>query len=223
MFDWRKILENKKLIRIIVSIIFVIVTSTLGAMLLGGFSNEPVKININSNNGISGKISTELKPIGAKGGKEEKDGKDGKDGKEEEKKITVHIKGQVNKPGIIVLNEGQRLHEAVELAGGALESADLNAINLAKLLKDGESIYIPTKGEFIENTLLHNKISGKININSANKEQLTSLPGVGDTIADNIIKFRNSNNGFNSIEDLINVTGIGEKKFDKIKELIEIR
>ncbi|MBZ4645114.1 MAG: competence protein ComEA [Petroclostridium sp.] len=147
----------------------------------------------------------------------------------ETKKIMVHIKGQVKNPGVVTLDEGKRVWDALKLAGGELDTADLNAVNLAAPLRDGQDVYIPAKGERVNNmeavssqqTLSGN--NGKININTAGAEELDKLPGIGTATAKKIIDFRNQNNGFKTIEDIMNVPGIGEKKFEQIKDLIEVR
>lgn len=139
-----------------------------------------------------------------------------------EEVIMVHISGQVYKSGLIELKLGQRLIDAVELAGGLKDGADLDRINLAKKLSDEDKIYIPAVGEediigsiFEENT----SQGGKININKCDKSQLLGLPGIGDVIATRIIEYREKT-PFASVEDLLNVSGIGEKKYGEIKDLI---
>lgn len=140
--------------------------------------------------------------------------------------IMVHISGQVYKPGIIELELGKRIKDAVELAGGLKKDADLDRINLAKKVVDEEKIYIPEVGEDIpvEMVTLVNQESnnGKININTCSKEALVSLPGIGDVTANKIIEYR-TNSQFVNIEDIKNVSGIGEKKFEAIKELIIVK
>lgn len=140
--------------------------------------------------------------------------------------IMVHISGQVYNPGIVEIELGNRLIDAVKLAGGLKKDADIDRINLAKKLVDEEKIYIPKIGEdtseeieILATTGSSEKESGKININTCSKEDLISLPGIGETIAGRIIEYR-SMNPFKSIEDIKNVSGIGDKKFEGIKELI---
>lgn len=140
--------------------------------------------------------------------------------------IMVHISGQINKPGIVELEKDSRVIDAVNKAGGLKEDADLDKINLAKRLEDEEKIYIPKIGEEIQdnhdNTSNSSSNSDKIDINSALKEELMSLPGIGEVLADRIIEYR-ENNKFNSIEEIQNVPGIGLKKFEGIEELIEVK
>lgn len=145
------------------------------------------------------------------------------------KDIMVHISGQVYNPGIIQLQEGDRLIDGVELAGGLKKEADLDKINLAKRLNDEDKVYIPKIGEDIEietATIISrestNNSPGKIDINSCSKEDLMALPGIGEVTSNKILDHR-SNTAFKKIEDIMQVSGIGEKKFDGIRELIIVR
>lgn len=143
--------------------------------------------------------------------------------------IMVHISGQVYKPGLVELESGKRLKDAVELAGGLKKEADLDKMNLAKKLLDEEKIYIPKIGEELsveiqsivtESTINSNsKDSSKVDINLCDKQELLSLPGIGEVIAGRIIDYREINK-FKTIEDIKNVSGIGDKKYEGIKELI---
>lgn len=145
--------------------------------------------------------------------------------------IMIHISGQVHYPGLIELKPGDRVKDAVEYAGGLKKDADIDKINLAKKVTDEDKIYIPKVGEdteniidiSIENSHVGNKDNtGKIDINNCTKEALMSLPGIGEITAEKIITYRKDNK-FNIIEDIKNVSGIGDKKFDAIKDLITAR
>ncbi|WP_195445030.1 ComEA family DNA-binding protein [Peptoniphilus harei] len=144
---------------------------------------------------------------------------------EEKEEIMVHISGAVNKPGILRLDSSKRLVDALDLAGGARDDADLDRVNLAARLHDEEKIYIPKVGEVQNNisSLASNpsssNTSSKININSADLSELTKIPGVGEKTAQKIIDYR-ANNSFSSIEDIKNVPGIGDKKFESMKDYI---
>lgn len=171
----------------------------------------------------------------------------------EEKKIIVHVDGEVNAPGIVELNENSRISDAIEKAGGTTENSNLKNINLAFLLEDGMKVYIPTnnieKGEENMDEEVLNELeyvteeSGvesiegfggnsagnstsasnkKINLNTANQADLETLPGIGEATALKIIDYRNTNGKFNTIEDLKNVKGIGDSKFEKVKDLIKV-
>lgn len=141
--------------------------------------------------------------------------------------IMVHISGQVYNSGIIQLVMGDRVVDAVKLAGGLTKDADLDRINLAKKVVDEEKIYIPKIGEveLNENTLISqdtnssDNATGKININICTSEQLEGLPGIGEVIASRIIEYRSSQ-PFRNIDELKNVSGIGDKKFEDIKDLV---
>lgn len=145
--------------------------------------------------------------------------------KEEPEEIMVHISGQVYKPGLVKLEPGARVIDAVNAAGGLKKNADLDKINLAKKLVDEEKIYIPEIGENIEGDLLDYSTSAdvgnKININTCTKEELLSLPGIGEVLAERIIEYREKT-PFKKLEDLMNVSGIGEKKFESIKDMIVV-
>lgn len=145
--------------------------------------------------------------------------------KEEPEEIMVHISGQVYKPGLVKLEPGARVMDAVNAAGGLKKNADLDKINLAKKLVDEEKIYIPEIGENIEGDLLDYSTSAdvgnKININTCTKEELLSLPGIGEVLAERIIEYREKT-PFKKLEDLMNVSGIGEKKFESIKDMIVV-
>lgn len=149
--------------------------------------------------------------------------------KEEAKKvIVVHIIGEINKPGIVELEEGARVIDAIKKAGGTTEKADLAQINLAYILKDGQKIYIPNtednnkKIEYNTANIENNIKEEKININTADEDELQRLPGVGASTAEKIIKYREENGSFRKIEDIQNVKGIGEAKYNDLKEQIEV-
>ena len=152
-------------------------------------------------------------------------------GKEEEenKEIIIHISGAVKNPGILKMDSSKRIVDAVELAGGATNDADLDRVNLAAKLHDEEKVYIPKFGEENSNNLVpttssvnsnHNGTE-KININSADSSELQKIPGIGEKTAQKIIDYR-SNNPFSSIEDIKNIDCIGDKKFESMKEYISI-
>lgn len=151
----------------------------------------------------------------------------------EEEKIFVYIIGAVNKPGIVEAKVNSRLYEIVELAGGFTENADETAINLASTLRDEEKIIVPykessNKEKEIEkiNQLYNtnvNKTTDKININTATVEQLQTLSGIGKSTAEKIVNYRKENSKFEKIEDIKNVSGIGEAKFNSIKDKIVVK
>lgn len=150
------------------------------------------------------------------------------------KVITVYISGEVNNPGIVNLKEGDRLATAVEKVGGTTKNADLNGINMAIKIEDEMHYIIPKIGEKVnedvDNTENLQKESGVsssnsslININTATIEELDKLPGVGEATANKIVNHRDEIGEFKSIEEIKNVNGIGDKKFEQIKSLICIK
>lgn len=222
-------------------------------------------------------------------------GKEHEDKTEDTEKIKVYVVGEVKNPSVVTLEKGQIIEDAVLLAGGFTENADMENINLAYVLTENVMLQIRSKKQSSENTdgLENDEASGntgmpenkdvlknsntpgnenvsknsnapgneaaskttpekevsdplfpgmnivtdsggavvgesannvsiKININSASKEQLTTLPGIGPAIADNIIAFRQENGRFEKIEDIMNVSGIGDAKFRKLKDLITV-
>lgn len=139
----------------------------------------------------------------------------------EEQRITVHVAGAVANPGVVLLDSGARVLEAIQRAGGPLPEADLDALNLAQTLQDGQKIYVPRRGEPASGGLSREG-DNRININTAGSRELEELPGIGPTLAQRIIDYREKAGGFRSVEELKKVPGIGEKKFDELKDLVEI-
>ncbi|MDI3536411.1 MAG: competence protein ComEA [Eubacteriaceae bacterium] len=134
--------------------------------------------------------------------------------------IMVHVTGAVNAPGLISLPSGARLMDAVSAAGGFSETADQSALNLARKIKDEEQIVIPVIGDASSQSGV--STDGRVNINTADLEELKSLPGIGDVIAQNIIDYREENGSFTQLEDLKNVTRIGDKIYESISESITL-
>lgn len=133
----------------------------------------------------------------------------------------------MKQPGLYHLPEGANVQEAIEAASGATENAGLDLINLATILNDGQRITIPPKSNLQEKIEFPQRSSGLnetklININTANQEELESLPGIGEVKARAIINYRTQNGYFLNLEELMNVEGIGQKTFDQLKELITI-
>ena len=152
---------------------------------------------------------------------------------EEKNKIFLHITGEVNSPGIIEIDEGARLVDVIEAAGGFTENADINKINLAYLVKDGQKINIPNvnyvdTNSYItenmgENIIIEDITSSSmnlVNINTATQTELETLTGIGPSTALKIIKYREENGKFKTIEEIKNVAGIGDSKFEAIKDEI---
>ncbi len=149
---------------------------------------------------------------------------------ETKEKIYVQINGEIKYPGVYEMENGDRVFQLVEKAGGLTENADINSINLSKKLIDGEKVIIFAKKITNENnttisqsgTTSTQQKSNLININTASKSELESLPGIGPTLAQRIIDYRETNGYFQTIEDIKKVSGIGDKKFEAIKNLITV-
>ena len=170
----------------------------------------------------------------------------------EDNKIIVHVSGAVNKEGVVKLEENSRISDAIDKAEGLKENADTKKINLAFKLEDGMKIYIPTIGEEIEENTAENDIdqtskyvtssggvvhedvtsdvneqvkstSGKVNINTATQTELESLPGIGPSTSLKIVNYREENGRFESIEQIKEVSGIGDAKYENIKDLICVK
>lgn len=140
----------------------------------------------------------------------------------QEQNIYVYVCGMVEKPAVYELSAGTRLFEAIEAAGGACEGADLDSLNLADILEDGEKIYVPAEGEVVESSeSTEDKASdGRVNINTATVDQLQTLPGIGEAKAKAIITYRETNGAFASIGELKQVPGIKDGIYEQIQALI---
>lgn len=153
--------------------------------------------------------------------------------------IMIDVKGAVKYPGVYTLNDGQRIVDAVEMAGGYAEGANPSLINHAQKLQDEMVIYIPRVGEELTETMEQLvqvsqaggsssgsggvNSAGKVNLNKASESELTQLPGIGPSKATAIVKYRTEQGTFQTAEDLKKVTGIGEKTFEQLKDLIDVK
>ena len=153
-------------------------------------------------------------------------------------KVTIYISGEVKNPGVVELKYDARLADGVDLCGGLTEGANLNGINLAMKIKDEGHYIIPKVGEETKDTVVNDNEyrnenntlnepesnnDNKININTADLSELDSLPGFGQVTAQKIIEYRQEHTKFNSIEELMNIKGIGEKKFNNVKDYIYVQ
>ena len=139
--------------------------------------------------------------------------------------IMVDVCGAVKQPKVVELEADSRVTDAIEAAGGFTEKADTAQINQAAFLTDGEKIYVPQIGEDLASMVLPGGTSlnaGKVNINTATSEELQTLDGIGPVTAEKILKYRSDVGSFKSVEDLKNVSGIGDKTFENLKEYIRI-
>ena len=167
---------------------------------------------------------------------------------EKSSKIIVHVTGAVKNAGIVKIDEGSRIVDAIEAAGGFADDADVSQINLAYQIEDGQKIYIPSindeksdgsekilQKEYVtdepgddviienEEANIKSRESEKININTAEQDELEEIPGVGESTALKIIEYRKTNGKFKTIEDIKNVNGIGDSKFENMKEKICVK
>ncbi|MEG2348093.1 MAG: ComEA family DNA-binding protein [Clostridia bacterium] len=165
---------------------------------------------INKNNNI--KVNSNIVEKGSKNGK-----------------IGVYITGAIKNPGVYYINENSRLCDLLDICGGVEENADIEKMNLAQKLNDSDKITILKKVDQVDNLekndaneeKSYDNPSSKININTATKEELMGLSGIGNSTADKIIEYRKTR-FFTSIEELMNIPGIGNSKFEKLKERIDI-
>lgn len=149
--------------------------------------------------------------------------------------IKVDLKGAVQKPGVYTAQEGERVIDLINRAGGFLDDADQTKINLSQKVADEMVIYVPKVGEdsnvmeqvasFFQPQQSGNEASsdGKVNINQADSTLLQTLPGIGPSKAEAIIEYRETNGPFKMIEDIMNISGIGEKTFEKLKNSITVQ
>ena len=156
-------------------------------------------------------------------------------GNEEFSKIKVYITGEINNPGVKELEIGARIEDLINVAGGLTVNADISGVNLAYCIEDGMKVNIPNINNKVENEIIttenesgiienmKNKNSAKINLNKATVAELCELPGVGESLAQRIIDYRKENGNFRNIEDLKNVSGFGDKKYESIKEYIVVK
>lgn len=139
--------------------------------------------------------------------------------------IYVHMLGAVARPGLFVLKDGDRAVDALAAAGGFVEGADQSQLNLARLLVDGEQIVVPLIGEAPPAAVGAGgagAAGGKVNLNTADATALETLPRVGPAMASRIIAWRTENGRFGSVEDLMSVSGVGDKTFEQLKDLVTI-
>jgi competence protein ComEA len=136
--------------------------------------------------------------------------------------IYVHVLGQVATPGLYELPDGARAVDAVAAAGGFTEKADAAGINLARLVSDGEQIVVPAIGEAAPGAVPGITGDGRVNLNTADSAALDTLPGVGPATAAKILAWRDEHGRFESVDDLLDVGGIGEAKLDAIRDLVTV-
>jgi competence protein ComEA len=145
-------------------------------------------------------------------------------------RVTVHVAGRVRRPGMVRLAAGSRVQDAIRAAGGAAAGADLDAVNLARKLVDGEQVRVPARGE--PAAALPAGVAGPggagaeipaapLDLNTATAEQLDALPGVGEVTAGPIVAYRSAH-PFTAVEELLEVPGIGQRRFEQLKDLVTV-
>lgn len=164
--------------------------------------------------------------------KAEKDSDISAEDRNPDEEIYVFVCGQVMTPGVYKLPADSRIYQAIEAAGGLLETAAGDCINQAELMKDGQRIYIPTAEEVQSGAFkaadgnddnpAASASDGRVNLNTASKEELMTLTGIGERKAEAILQYRDANGSFRSVEDLMQVDGIKEGTFEKIKDDIAV-
>lgn len=140
---------------------------------------------------------------------------------EEKVQLFVYVCGAVAEPGVVELPADARVVDAIALAGGMTLEASRTYVNLAAKLTDGEKIYVPTEAEVMEWEAAEHTET-KVNINTADKETLCTLPGIGESKAEDIIAYREKNGPFGKLEELMNISGIKENLFEKIADKIKL-
>lgn len=153
--------------------------------------------------------------------------------KTETEMIVVYVCGEVQKEGVVTLPAGSRIYQAIEMAGGVTEEAEASWLNLAEVLTDGVRIYVPGKEEVSEGELaipegtgnstgISEASDGLVNLNQASKEELMTLPGIGEAKAEAILQYRTEHGTFSSIDEIKNISGIKDGVFEKIKDKITV-
>lgn len=143
--------------------------------------------------------------------------------------IIVDVKGAIEQPGVYSFIEGDRVDDAIDRAGGFTETAEVNQVNLAQKLIDEQVIYVPEIGEEPVQLAIGGGESGakdeegKVNLNTASAEELQALPGIGPSKAATIVQYREDQGLFQTVEDIKNVSGIGEKSYESLKDAIIVK
>ena len=219
---------NKKHLIMIVVVFFIGIT---GVVFYMNRSNDSELVDCDTQISYSEEADSNSKEATDKDNNSKDASTSSKDNKN--KKIYVHICGEVNEPGVYELKEDARVIDAIDAAKGLTKAASQQSVNQAEKLEDSQQIYIPSIKEVKEdvnqsvkssdsNSSINNEGNGKININTASQEELTTLPGIGVAKAQKIIAYRQQNGSFSKIEDIMKISGIKEGLFNKISENITV-
>ena len=219
-------MKNKKKI---ITFIVIALISIGGLVFKGYFTDEIYVLNEEENIDINQDNNEENETKSSDSESENKNEKN-----ISPKEITEYVSGEVNNPGIVTLKSDDRLADAVKILGGVTKKADMNNINLAIKLEDEMHYIIPKKGDKTNNSnqatntnVNNNQVANetnsqntKVNINTASIQELDTIPGVGEATANKILSYREENGNFKKIEEIKNVKGIGDKKYENMKEFI---
>jgi len=135
--------------------------------------------------------------------------------------VVVDVKGEVHDPGVYEVSEADRIHDVIEMAGGFTDDADEIPVNLAQKVYDELIVYVPKKGDDVVSESGQDE-SGGVRINYATQEEIETLPGIGPSKAETILQYREENGHFQTVDDLLDISGIGEKTLDNMKDEIQI-
>lgn len=141
--------------------------------------------------------------------------------------VVIYVSGAVNKPGVFSIAVTSRVLDAITVAGGLTPQGDVSKVNMAQIVKEGMQIHVPEKPAELSNENkgqqgANTKDGGKVHLNTASKAELDVLPGVGPALAERILEYRQTHGNFKNIEEIKNVKGISEKKFEKMKDKLEL-
>jgi competence protein ComEA len=211
--------DKNKSFKLIITILFVVLAGILYSCNMTGQKKELIP------------LTQDLETKETSGTREENNLKEEKTLLEDSdaKSLYVHICGAVKKPDVYEVKDGTRIIEVIRLAGGLTDEAAGDYINQAALVTDGQQVYIPTKSEVVDASpsgyLQNSNQDGAniVNINTAAKEELMTLPGIGEAKANSIIAYRQENGGFKNIDEIKNIEGIKDSVFNKISELITVK
>lgn len=234
---WKAWVQDNRKLLIKIGAVSLLILVSFVVFVIKGNSEEPIRVessaaagsNVLDSSGTRGDDETGTSDVfGAAGGAGDGSNAVQTDGT----KLMVDVGGAVSSPTVAELPQGSRVIDAIEAAGGLTADADIDGLNRAAFVSDGEKIYVPKKGEVLSDSVERNASgsvtsssqgsfgtsAGKININTADASQLQQLNGVGPATAEKIIRYRTENGRFASAEDLKKVSGIGDKTFEKMKE-----
>ncbi len=213
-----KLLENKTLVAVL---------GTILIMLIGFFAwSNVTKTTADSQSDLPALSTTFSASSSASDLKTERSSS-----QTETQKVFVDIKGAVKNEGVYELSSGSRVTDVVKLAGGFTEDADKKSVNLAEKVTDEAVIYVARVGENVSPATTNSQANGsaqqeessdKINLNTATLAELQTISGIGAKRAQDIIDYRDANGGFSSVDDLANVSGIGEKTLEKLKSEVTV-